>query len=82
MMVARDASMNGGRVPARTVAWLAWALCAVCVTLTILALVFGTRNYDSLAMFLTEVGPGALLAVSFPVVGALIATHRPRNPIG
>jgi hypothetical protein len=82
MMGAREAPMNGGRVPARAVAWLAWALCAVCVTLTILALVFGARNYDSLAVFLTEVGPGALLAVSFPVVGALIATHRPRNPIG
>jgi hypothetical protein len=81
-MGAREAPMNGGRVPARAVAWLAWALCAVCVTLTILALVFGARNYDSLAVFLTEVGPGALLAVSFPVVGALIATHRPRNPIG
>jgi hypothetical protein len=82
MMGAREAPMNGGRVLARAAAWLAWALCAVCVTLTILALVFGARNYDSLAVFLTEVGPGALLAISFPVVGALIATHRPRNPIG
>ena len=27
-------------------------------------------------------GPNAIGAVSFPVVGALIATHRPRNPIG
>jgi hypothetical protein len=61
---------------------LAWAVGVVCVTLAILSLVFGAWNYDSLGALLTGVGWNAILAVSFPVVGALIASHRPRNPMG
>jgi hypothetical protein len=52
------------------------------VILAVLGLVFGAWNYPALDIYLTEVGPGALLAASFPVIGALIATHRPRNPLG
>jgi hypothetical protein len=39
-------------------------------------------NYRSLAEVLTGVAPQALWAMSFPLVGAVIATHRPRNPLG
>jgi hypothetical protein len=39
-------------------------------------------NFRSLAEVLTGVAPQALWAMSFPLVGAVIATHRPRNPLG
>jgi hypothetical protein len=57
-------------------------LCAVCLTLAVLGLGYGARNYRSLEALLTGVAPPALFAMSFPVVGALIATHRPHNPLG
>jgi hypothetical protein len=62
-------------------AQLAWGLCAVSLTLVVLGLVYGAWAH-SLPWALAEWAPNAVWAVSFPVVGALIATHRPRNPIG
>jgi hypothetical protein len=62
-------------------AWLAWGLCVVSLTLVVLGLVYGAWNHSLLAA-LALGAPNAIWAVSFPVVGALIATHRPRNPIG
>ena len=60
---------------------LGWGLCAVSLTLVALSLVYGAWAY-SLLWTLAEWAPNAVWAVSFPMVGALIATHRPRNPIG
>ena len=60
---------------------LGWGLCAVSLTLVALSLVYGAWAH-SLLWTLAEWAPNAVWAVSFPVVGALIATHRPRNPIG
>jgi hypothetical protein len=54
----------------------------VAVTLGILALVYGALNSNALNAVLTAVAPQALWAMSFPVVGAVIATHRPHNPLG
>jgi hypothetical protein len=62
-------------------AGLGWGLCAVSLTLVTLSLVYGSWAH-SLLWTLTEWAPNAVWAVSFPVVGALITTHRPRNPIG
>jgi hypothetical protein len=78
----QDAPMRHGRVPARAAARLAWGLCAVSLTLVVLGLIYGAFNYDSLRAPLAGLAPNVVWAVSFPVVGALIATHRPRNPIG
>jgi uncharacterized integral membrane protein len=78
----QDAPVDGRRVLARASARLAWALCAVGVTLAVLGLVYGSRNYDSLDAFLSGTVRSATVAICIPVVGALIATHRPRNPIG
>ena len=71
-----------GRVLPRVGVWLVWTVSGVGVTIGILALVYGALNYRSLAEVLTGVAPQALWAMSFPLVGAVIATHRPHNPLG
>jgi hypothetical protein len=80
VITPQDAPVRDGHVPARA-ARLAWGLCVVSLTLVVLGLVYGAWS-DSLLAALALGAPNAVLAVSFPVVGAVIATHRPRNPIG
>jgi hypothetical protein len=69
---------------ARVAAWLARSLCALCVALAVASLILALLNGRTLGEIL--IGPGigtfAILAVSFSVVGALIASHRPENSIG
>jgi hypothetical protein len=71
-----------GRMLPRAGVWLVWAVGGFGVTLGILAFLYGTLNYASLSTVLTRVALQALWAMSFPLVGAVIATHRPRNPLG
>jgi hypothetical protein len=80
--VTQGPPRDGSRRLPRVGVWLTWGLCGLCVALAIISLVFGTRNYDSLAVLLATDGPSVVLAISFPVVGALIASHRPQNLIG
>ena len=68
---------------ARAAAWLAWSLWALCVglfalTLVLLLLTPPIRNEwpDALIVLLR------VMALTFPTVGALIASRRPKNPIG
>jgi hypothetical protein len=75
-------AVDHGRVLPRAAAWLVWAVSGLGVTLGVLALVYGAFNYDSLDAVLTRVALQALWAMSFPLVGAVIASHRPRNPLG
>ena len=70
------------RVLPRTAIWLVWAVTALEVTIGILALVYGALDYHSIDGVLTRVAPQEGWAMSFPLVGAVIATHRPRNPLG
>jgi hypothetical protein len=83
----REHSRGVDGTSARVAAWLAWPLCLLCVALAAACLIFSLLNGRTLGeIFLTGTGPtiGALatLIVSFSVVGALIASHRPENPIG
>jgi hypothetical protein len=55
---------------------LAWGLCVVSLTLVVLGLVYGAWTHSLLAA-LALGAPNAVWAVSFPVVGALIATTDP-----
>ena len=73
---------DAGRVVPRTGVWLVWALSGLGVTLGVLAFIYGVLNYDSLNALLTRVALQAVWAMSFPLVGAVIAIHRPRNPLG
>jgi len=66
---------------------LAWSLCLLCVVLAVASLILALLNGRTLGeIFLALDGPSiatlATLIVSFSVVGALIASHRPENPIG
>jgi hypothetical protein len=79
--VAKGAADAGWVLP-RAGVWLVWAVGVLGVTLGVLALVYGALNYGSLSAVLTSVALQALWAMSFPLVGAVIATHRPRNPLG
>jgi hypothetical protein len=75
---------------ARVATWLAWSLCALCVALCVAlaaaCLIFSLLNGHTLyEMVLTGIPTTVILLtqmVSFSVVGALIASHRPENPIG
>jgi hypothetical protein len=66
----------------RTATWLAWSLCLLCVALAGLSLIFAGLNHRTLDELLSFAVVGALVAVPFPVIGALVASRRPENPIG
>jgi len=83
---AREQGRRSGGKSARVAAWLAWSLCLLCVALAAAGLIFSLLNGRTLyEMVLTEIPTIVTLLtqiVSFSVVGALIASHRPENPIG
>jgi hypothetical protein len=68
----------------RRAAWLAWSLCTLCVALAAGSLILAVLNGRAPSEILIDEGIVAIatLAVAFSVVGALIASHRPGNPIG
>jgi hypothetical protein len=71
----------------RAASYLAWSLCALCVALAVANLILALLNGRTLGqMFLVWDGPSlaslAIIAVTFSVVGALVASHRPENTIG
>jgi hypothetical protein len=71
----------------RVAAWLSWSLCLLCVALAVAGLILALLNGRTLGeIFLARSGPSVAILltqiVSFSVVGALIASHRPENPIG
>jgi len=59
---------------------LAWLLCGASLTLGVLGLVLeslkGHPITDSMVVGIV------LLAITFPLVGAVVAARRPRNPLG
>jgi hypothetical protein len=71
----------------RTAAWLAWSMWALCVALFTLTIAFvflsppiniddPVRFSDPLIVLFRS------MALTFPTVGALVASRRPENPIG
>jgi hypothetical protein len=70
----------------RAAPWLAWSLCVLGVALAAASSILALLNGRPLAEIFMAWGPSILslatLTVSFSVVGALIASHRPENPIG
>ena len=72
----------------RAAAWLAWSLAALCVavfvgSVPLFVLARSAHVPSSWNADLTAVGLlGSGLFLVFPLVGALIASRRPENPIG
>jgi hypothetical protein len=70
------------RVLPRAAVWLVWAVSGLGVALGVLTFVYWALNHQSLNDVLNTVALQAVWAMSFPLVGAVIATHRPGNPLG
>ena len=68
------------RVLPRAAVWLVWAVSGLGVALGVLTFVYGALNHQSLNDLLNTVAFQAVWAMSLPLVGAVIATHRPGNP--
>ena len=67
----------------RTAAWLAWSLCALSLTLTALSLLLSALNLSHLDAHVYDYWlENAVLAVSFSIIGAIIASRLPANPLG
>src|SRR5215204_5471858 len=96
MVVTKGTRKQGrgvAKMSSRTAAWLAWSLCAVCVVLIGLALLLDFLT-DASGVAGEERGllPGdadpklvvitGVLSLAYPMVGALIASRLPTNPIG
>ncbi|MEP6762218.1 MAG: sensor histidine kinase [Sporichthyaceae bacterium] len=68
-----------GRVPPR---WLGWVLAALAWALVVAGFVLTNLGSGSGFAVDAAVAPVVSMALAFPVVGALIASQRPRNPMG
>jgi len=70
-----------------TAAWLAWSLWALCVALFALTMVFvflspPIHTDEPIRFSDPWIVLFRLMALTFPTVGALVASRRPENPIG
>ena len=72
----------GGREAGGAV-WLAGVICLSCLVLALGSVILAVMNGRTPAEILLEnIITVAVLTASFSVVGALVASHRPQNPIG
>jgi signal transduction histidine kinase len=80
-----------GSMSYRTATWLAWSMCAVCVALIALALFPIFLDFVTPESILLPLAgrPSSgfavltgVLSLAYPMVGALIASRLPSNPIG
>jgi hypothetical protein len=84
----REQEQVVGRVSVRTAAWIAWALAGLSVAMFVasVALYLLARSAPVPTSWGTSLTLSGMLLylpfLVFPLVGALIASRRPRNPIG
>ena len=80
---AREQGRGIGGMSRRTAAWFAWSLCALSLTLTALSLLISALNLSRLDAHVYDYWlENAVLAVSFSIIGAIIASRLPANPVG
>lgn len=65
----------------RTAFWLAWSLCALSIALTGFALLLVVLGRSSPNAYVFEWLPGNAIVID-AIVGAIIASRRPENPVG
>src|SRR5215218_9942551 len=70
----------------RASAWLAWALAGLCVAMFLASIVLLVLAHSSQEGPSTSGALGGLLIfgsfLTFPIVGALVASRHPKNPVG
>ncbi len=72
-----------GGMSRRTATWLAWSLCALSLALTALSLLLLAFNRSDPNTHIYEYWQGdTLVTVSFSIIGAIIASRLPANPLG
>ncbi|HYP20142.1 MAG TPA: hypothetical protein VEY08_08700, partial [Chloroflexia bacterium] len=85
---AREQNRVGGGANVRAAAWLAWSLAGLTLTMFVasIPLWFLARVTDLPSSWRADLGLGSLLGgalfLTFPLVGALIASRRPENAVG
>jgi hypothetical protein len=67
----------------RTATWLAWSLCALSLALTALSLLLLALNRSDPNTHIYEYWQvDTLVPVSFSIIGAIVASRLPANPVG
>jgi hypothetical protein len=79
---ARQEGQGVGGTSHRAAPWLAWSLWALTVTLTALSLLLLVLNLSYPNTHIFEWWLGNSLVVIDVTVGAIVASHRPENPVG
>jgi len=72
-----------GGMSHRTATWLAWSLCALSLALTALSLLLLALNRSDPNTHIYEYWQvDTLVPVSFSIIGAIVASRLPANPVG
>jgi hypothetical protein len=80
---ARKQDQAVGRVSPRAAFWLAWALCGLSLALTALSILLLALNLSHPDAHVYDYWlENTLLAVSFSIIGAIIASRLSANPLG
>jgi hypothetical protein len=79
---ARQQSRGIGGISRRTAPWLAWAVCALSLALTALTFLLIALNLILNAPIYFYWLESTIIAVGYPVIGAIIASRLPVHPIG
>jgi hypothetical protein len=66
----------------RPASWLAWSLCALSLSLTALGFLVIALNLSLGAPVFFYWLETTIIAVGYPVIGAIIASRLPAHPIG
>jgi hypothetical protein len=79
----KDLGRGIGGASRRTVAWLAWSLCAIAVALTTLSLLLLNPKLSQPRAYVYDYWLDSTLnAVFFSTVGAIVASRRSENLVG
>ena len=83
---AREKARGVDRIGRHTAAWLAWTLAGLSVVMFVASIVLHVLTHPSQEATGAGDTLGELLIygsfLAFPIVGALIASRHPRNPVG
>ena|SRR5215211_168433 len=79
---ASEQAREVGGMSRRTASWLAWSMCALSLTLTALSLLLLALNLSHPDVHVYFWVENTLVSVSFSIIGAIIASRLPANPVG